>query len=110
MTLRIVLIATCVSALFVGVLSFRKNYQTDNKEDNTANEKLRVLVTKNTNKSTDYHQTYTNPSNHINPLRISRRIINRLRDGVNHNGKEPAGVYLLGYLKWQIEVLQGTIF
>jgi len=89
LVLRVVLIATCVGALFVGIFSLRKDYQPDNKEDYRANESLRVLVSQNTNKGTDYHQAYTHPLYHY-ATSLFRRIIRLWKKGVNHNGKEPA--------------------
>ena len=96
-----VLIATCVGSLGVGVLSLRKNYQTYNEENNTANEKLSVLVTQNTDKGTNYHQAYTHPFYRITLIThifrsalvdYGRRIIDILKGAVNHNGKEPVFV------------------
>jgi len=86
-TLRIILIATCVGAFLVGLFSLRKNYQPDNKENDTANEKLRVFVTQNTNKGTDYHQGYTHPPYHfVSPL--FRRIISRRKRRCNQTQTE----------------------
>ena len=79
-TLRIILIATCVGAFLVGLFSLRKNYQPDNKENDTANEKLRVFVTQNTNKGTDYHQGYTHPPYHF-AFPLFKRIIGGKKNG-----------------------------
>ena len=85
--LRVSLIALSVSALFVGVFSFGKNYQPNSKKDCTTNKNLRVLIPNYPNKCASYHQTYTKPFHIVYPF--LRRIISHFKKVVNHNRGEP---------------------
>ena len=84
-SLSVSLLTLCVTALFVGIFSLLgKDYETNTKENYRANENLGIVIGKDSNESTNQHQSYAEPFHKLPSLIV--RILSRMKRGKQPNG------------------------